>query len=197
MIAKIPFNLEKYKQNIDIDEVQGEIGYSTLERNSCRPSFDVCGIWGGYTGEGSKTVLPSKAYAKVSCRLVANQNHETISQLFIDYMHQLAPKSVRLKVTPMHGGQGYVCPIDLPAYKAAEKGFEKAFGQKPLAVRRGGSIPIISTFEQVLGVKTILMGFGLESNAIHSPNENFDLTIFRQGIEAVVEFYREYGKQID
>ena len=197
MIAKIPFNLEKYKQNIDIDEVQGEIGYSTLERNSCRPSFDVCGIWGGYTGEGSKTVLPSKAYAKVSCRLVANQNHETISQLFIDYMHQLAPKSVRLKVTPMHGGQGYVCPIDLPAYKAAEKGFEKAFGQKPLAVRRGGSIPIISTFEQVLGIKTILMGFGLESNAIHSPNENFDLTIFRQGIEAVVEFYREYGKQID
>ena len=197
MIAKIPFNLEKYKQNIDIDEVQGEIGYSTLERNSCRPSFDVCGIWGGYTGEGSKTVLPSKAYAKVSCRLVANQNHETISQLFIDYMHQLAPKSVRLKVTPMHGGQGYVCPIDLPAYKAAEKGFEKAFGQKPLAVRRGGSIPIISTFEHVLGVKTILMGFGLESNAIHSPNENFDLTIFRQGIEAVVEFYREYGKQID
>ncbi len=197
MIAQIPFNLEKYKQNIDIDEVQGEIGYSTLERNSCRPSFDVCGIWGGYTGEGSKTVLPSKAYAKVSCRLVANQNHETISQLFIDYMHQLAPKSVRLKVTPMHGGQGYVCPIDLPAYKAAEKGFEKAFGQKPLAVRRGGSIPIISTFEQVLGVKTILMGFGLESNAIHSPNENFDLTIFRQGIEAVVEFYREYGKQID
>ena len=197
MIAKIPFNLEKYKQNIDIDEVQGEIGYSTLERNSCRPSFDVCGIWGGYTGEGSKTVLPSKAYAKVSCRLVANQNHETISQLFIDYMHQLAPKSVRVKVTPMHGGQGYVCPIDLPAYKAAEKGFEKAFGQKPLAVRRGGSIPIISTFEQVLGIKTILMGFGLESNAIHSPNENFDLTIFRQGIEAVVEFYREYGKQFD
>ena len=197
MIAKIPFNLEKYKQNIDIDEVQGEIGYSTLERNSCRPSFDVCGIWGGYTGEGSKTVLPSKAYAKVSCRLVANQNHETISQLFIDYMHQLEPKSVRIKVTPMHGGQGYVCPIDLPAYKAAEKGFEKAFGQKPLAVRRGGSIPIISTFEQVLGIKTILMGFGLESNAIHSPNENFDLTIFRQGIEAVVEFYREYGKQID
>ena len=197
MIAKIPFNLDKYKQNIDINEVQGEIGYSTLERNSCRPSFDVCGIWGGYTGEGSKTVLPSKAYAKVSCRLVANQNHETISQLFIDYMHQLAPKSVRLKVTPMHGGQGYVCPINLPAYEAAEKGFEKAFGQKPLAVRRGGSIPIISTFEQVLGVKTILMGFGLESNAIHSPNENFDLTIFRQGIEAVVEFYREYGKQID
>lgn len=193
MIAKIPFNLENYKKSIDVDDVQGEIGYSTLERNSCRPAFDICGIWGGYTGEGSKTVLPSKAFAKVSCRLVANQNHETISKLFVDYMHQLAPKSVRVKVTPMHGGQGYVCPIDLPAYQAAEHGFEKAFGKKPLAVRRGGSIPIISTFEQVLGLKTILMGFGLESNAIHSPNENFDLTIFRKGIEAVVEFYREYS----
>lgn len=193
MIAKIPFNLENYKKSIDVDDVQGEIGYSTLERNSCRPAFDICGIWGGYTGEGSKTVLPSKAFAKVSCRLVANQNHETISKLFVDYMHQLAPKSVRVKVTPMHGGQGYVCPIDLPAYRAAEHGFEKAFGKKPLAVRRGGSIPIISTFEQVLGLKTILMGFGLESNAIHSPNENFDLTIFRKGIEAVVEFYREYS----
>ena len=194
MIAKIPFNLENYKKSIDVDDVQGEIGYSTLERNSCRPAFDICGIWGGYTGEGSKTVLPSKAFAKVSCRLVANQNHETISKLFVDYMHQLAPKSVRVKVTPMHGGQGYICPIDLPAYQAAEHGFEKAFGKKPLAVRRGGSIPIISTFEQVLGLKTILMGFGLESNAIHSPNENFDVTIFRKGIEAVVEFYREYGK---
>jgi len=193
MIAKIPFDLGKYMQNIGVDAVQGEIGYSTLERNSCRPSFDICGIWGGYTGEGSKTVLPSKAYAKVSCRLVANQNHETISQLFIDYMHQIAPKSVRLKITPMHGGQGYVCPIDLPAYKAAEKGFEKAFGKKPLAVRRGGSIPIISTFEQILGIKTILMGFGLESNAIHSPNENFDLDMFRKGIVAVVEFYKNYG----
>ncbi len=193
MIAKIPFNLENYKKSIDVDDVQGEIGYSTLERNSCRPAFDICGIWGGYTGEGSKTVLPSKAFAKVSCRLVANQNHETISKLFVDYMHQLAPNSVRVKVTPMHGGQGYVCPIDLPAYQAAEHGFEKAFGKKPLAVRRGGSIPIISTFEQVLGLKTILMGFGLESNAIHSPNENFDLTIFRKGIEAVVEFYREYS----
>ena len=194
MIAKIPFNLENYKKSIDVDDVQGEIGYSTLERNSCRPAFDICGIWGGYTGEGSKTVLPSKAFAKVSCRLVANQNHELISKLFVDYMHQLAPKSVRVKVTPMHGGQGYICPIDLPAYQAAEHGFEKAFGKKPLAVRRGGSIPIISTFEQVLGLKTILMGFGLESNAIHSPNENFDVTIFRKGIEAVVEFYREYGK---
>jgi acetylornithine deacetylase/succinyl-diaminopimelate desuccinylase-like protein len=192
MIASIPFNEEKYKSAIGVKELSGEKGYSTLERNSCRPSFDVCGIWGGYTGEGSKTVLPSKATAKVSCRLVPNQDHHKISQLFIDYIERIAPRSIQVKVTPMHGGQGYVCPISLPAYQAAEKGFEKAFGKKPLAVRRGGSIPIISTFEKVLGIKTILMGFGLESNAIHSPNENFPLDLFRKGIEAVVEFHINY-----
>lgn len=192
MIASIPFNEERYKKAIDVDELFGEKGYSTLERNSCRPSFDVCGIWGGYTGEGAKTVLPSKAYAKVSCRLVANQDHHKISEMFANYIQSIAPKSVKVKVTPMHGGQGYVCPIDLPAYKAAEKGFEKAFGKKPLAVRRGGSIPIIATFEQILGIKTILMGFGLESNAIHSPNENIPLDIIRKGIEAVVEFHKNY-----
>ncbi len=191
MIAQIPFDEAKYKAAIDVEELQGEKGYSTLERNSCRPSFDICGIWGGYTGEGSKTVLPSKAYAKVSCRLVAHQNHEEISQLFVDYIQSIAPKSVKVKVTPMHGGEGYVCPIDLPAYKAAEAGFAKAFGKQPLAVRRGGSIPIISDFEQVLGIKTVLMGFGLESDAIHSPNENFSLDIFRKGIEAIVEFHRQ------
>lgn len=192
MIAHIPFDEEKYKKAIDVKALFGEKGYSTLERNSCRPSFDVCGIWGGYTGEGSKTVLPSKAYAKISCRLVPHQDHHKISQLFADYIVSIAPDTVRVKVTPMHGGQGYVCPITLPAYQAAEKGFEKAFGKKPLAVRRGGSIPIISTFEQVLGVKTVLMGFGLESNAIHSPNENIPLDIFRKGIEAVTEFYLNY-----
>lgn len=192
MIAYIPFDEEKYKAAIGVKELFGEKGYSTLERNSCRPSFDVCGIWGGYTGEGSKTVLPSKAYAKVSCRLVPHQDHHKISQLFADYIQSIAPATVQIKVTPMHGGQGYVCPITLPAYQAAEKGFEKAFGQKPLAVRRGGSIPIISTFEQVLGIKTILMGFGLESNAIHSPNENMPLDILRKGIEAVVEFHLNY-----
>lgn len=190
MIAAIPFSQEEYNKAIGVRAVEGEKGYSTLERNSCRPSFDICGIWGGYTGEGSKTVLPSKAYAKVSCRLVANQDHEEISKAFCDYMQQLAPDSVTVKVTPMHGGQGYLCPIDLPEYKAAEAGFEKAFGKKPIAARRGGSIPIISTFEQVLGVKTILMGFGLEQNAIHSPNESFDIEVFRKGIEAVIEFYR-------
>ena len=192
MIAHIPFDEEKYKAAIGVKELFGEKGYSTLERNSFRPSFDVCGIWGGYTGEGSKTVLPSKAYAKVSCRLVPHQDHHKISQLFADYIQSIAPATVQVKVTPMHGGQGYVCPITLPAYQAAEKGFEKAFGRKPLAVRRGGSIPIISTFEQVLGIKTVLMGFGLESNAIHSPNENMPLDILRKGIEAVVEFHLNY-----
>ncbi|MCF0235117.1 MAG: dipeptidase [Bacteroidaceae bacterium] len=192
MIASIPFDVEAYKRSIDVDEVRGEKGYSTIERNACRPAFDICGIWSGYQGEGAKTVLPSKAYAKVSTRLVPHQKHERIQQLFVDYIQQLAPDYVRVKVTPLHGGEGYVCPITLPAYKAAERGFEEAFGRRPLAVRRGGSIPIISDFEQVLGVKTVLMGFGLERNAIHSPNENFDLDIFRKGIAAVVGFHQYY-----
>ncbi|MDL2248037.1 dipeptidase [Bacteroides sp. OttesenSCG-928-J23] len=194
MLASIPFDEEKYKSAIAVKELAGEKGYSTLERNSCRPSFDVCGIWGGYTGEGSKTVLPSKAFAKVSCRLVPHQDHNKISRLFADYIMSIAPNTVTVEVKPMHGGDGYVCPITLPAYQAAEKGFEVAFGKKPLAVRRGGSIPIISTFEKVLDTKTILMGFGLESDAIHSPNENFSLDIFRKGIEAVVEFHLAYAE---
>ena len=193
MIASIPFDEEKYKRAIGVQALAGEVGYSTLERNSCRPSFDVCGIWGGYIGEGAKTVLPSKAYAKVSCRLVPYQDHEKIARLFADYLTRVAPPTVSVKVTSLHGGQGYVCPIDHPAYRAAEQGFEKAFGQKPLAVRRGGSIPIIATFEQVLGVKTILMGFGLESNAIHSPDENMPLDMLRKGIEAVVAFHQAYS----
>lgn len=192
MIAQIPFDEAKYRQAIDVDALFGEKGYSTLERNSCRPSFDICGIWGGYIGEGSKTVLPSKAYAKVSCRLVPHQDHEKISQMFEDYMNRVAPDYVRVKVTPSHGGQGYVCPIDMPAYQAAETAVGIAFEKKPLAVRRGGSIPIISTFEQILGIKTVLMGFGLEQNAIHSPNESQRLDIFLKGIESVAEFYRLY-----
>lgn len=191
MIARIPFDEAAYKQAIGVEELRGEAGYSTLERNSCRPSFDICGIWGGYTGEGAKTVLPSKAYAKVSCRLVPHQQHERISELFARHLERIAPKCVSVKVTPLHGGEGYVCPITHPAYRAAEAGFAKAFGRQPLAVRRGGSIPIISDFERQLGVKTILMGFGLESDAIHSPNENFRLDIMRRGIEAVVEFYEQ------
>ena len=192
MLAKVPFDEEKYKKAIDVEELFGEKGYSTLERNSCRPSFDVCGIWGGYTGEGAKTVLPSKAYAKLSCRLVPNQDSEKISKLFIDYITSVAPGYVKINVTHHHGGQAYGCPIDLPAYKAAEKGFYKAFGKQPLAVRRGGSIPIIPTFEKVLGIKSVLMGFGLERNAIHSPNESFSIEMFYAGIEAVAEFYREF-----
>ena len=193
MIAHIPFDETRYKQAISVEELRGERGYSTIERNACRPSFDVCGIWGGHTGEGAKTVLPSKAYAKVSTRLVPHQQHERISQLFINYIESIAPKCVKVKVTPMHGGEGYVCPINLPAYKAAEAGFTAAFGKRPLAVRRGGSIPIISDFERELGVKTILMGFGLESNAIHSPNENMPLDMIRRGIEAVVTFHLNYN----
>lgn len=193
MIASIPFDEKKYMEAIGVKALKGEKGYSTLERNSCRPSFDVCGIWGGYTGEGSKTVLPSKAYAKVSCRLVPHQDHEKISRLFAEHIMSIAPEWISVRVTPMHGGEGYVCPIDHPAYRAAEKGFTQAFGKKPLAVRRGGSIPIISDFERILGIKTILMGFGLESDAIHSPNENFPLDIFRKGIEAVTVFHQEYS----
>ena len=195
MIAKVPFSEEAYCKAIDVDAVWGEEGYSTLERNSCRPSFDVCGIWGGYTGEGSKTVLPSKAYAKVSCRLVASQDHHKISQAFIDYIKSIAPKHIRVEVRPMHGGEAYLCPIDLPAYKAAEEAISKSWGVRPLAVRRGGSIPIIAVFERVLGLKTVLMGFGLESNAIHSPNENMSVDIFRKGVEAVAEFYGLYPER--
>ena len=191
MLEQIPFDEERYKASIGVKALKGEKGYTTIERNSCRPSFDVCGIWGGYTGQGAKTVLPSKAYAKVSCRLVPHQSHEKISQMVADYLLSLAPDYVQVKVTPLHGGDGYVCPVNLPAYRAAEAGFAKAFGRKPLAVRRGGSIPIVNDFERILGAKTILMGFGLESNAIHSPNENFPLDMFRRGIEAVVEFHRQ------
>lgn len=192
LVASIPFDIEKYKQSLDVEELFGERGYNTIERTGFRPSFDVCGIWGGYTGDGAKTVIPSKAYAKLSCRLVPHQNHEKIAQLVVDYFNRVAPKTVKVNIQSLHGGEGYVCPIDLPAYQAAERGFEKAFGKRPLPVRRGGSIPIISTFERILGVKTVLMGFGLESNAIHSPNENMPLDLFKKGIEAVVNFHLEY-----
>jgi acetylornithine deacetylase/succinyl-diaminopimelate desuccinylase-like protein len=192
MLDSVPFDEEKYREALGVDELFGEKGCSTLERNSCRPSFDVCGIWGGYTGEGAKTVLPSKAYAKLSCRLVPRQDAGRISQLFADYIMNAAPRYVKVKITHSHGGQAYVCPVDIPAYRAAEKGFTVAFGKQPLAVRRGGSIPIIPTFEKTLGIKSVLMGFGLERNAIHSPNESFGIDMFYTGIEAVAEFYREF-----
>jgi len=177
LLAKVPFNEDAYKKAIDVIELSGEKGYSTTERTGIRPTFDVCGIWGGYTGEGSKTVLPSKAFAKISCRLVPNQNHEKIAILFKEHFESMAPKGVKVEVKIHHGGQGYVCPIDLPAYKAAEKAYIESFGKRPIPVRSGGSIPIISSFENILGIKSILMGFGLESDAIHSPNEKFPLFI--------------------
>ena len=192
MIAAAPFDEEAYKKQLGIDAVHGEEGFRTLERNSCRPSFDVCGIWGGYTGEGAKTVLPSKAYAKLSSRLVANQDHEKISQMFVDYFTRIAPPYIKVKVTALHGGEAYLCPLNLDAYRAAEEAYKRAFGKRPLAVRSGGSIPIIPAFERILGIKSVLMGFGLSTNAIHSPDENFPLDIYWKGIETVAEFYHCY-----
>lgn len=191
-MAKAPFNQDKYKKAIDVDELQGENGYTPSEHTGIRPSFDVCGIWGGYTGEGAKTVLPSKAFAKISTRLVPNQDNVKISQLFKNHFESIAPKSVKVKVTPLHGGQGYVCPVDTPAYLAADKAYSETFGKKPVPVRSGGSIPIISEFEQILGVKSVLMGFGLESDAIHSPNENYPLFNFFKGIETIPLFYKYF-----
>jgi acetylornithine deacetylase/succinyl-diaminopimelate desuccinylase-like protein len=189
-----PFNEEEYKKAIAVKALKGEKGYTTIERTGIRPTFDVCGIWGGYTGEGAKTVLPSKAYAKISCRLVPNQHHEKISKLFKEYFESIAPEYVTVEVTPLHGGQAYVCPIELPAYKAAEKAYLEVFGKLPIPVRSGGSIPIISTFEEILGIKSILMGFGLESDAIHSPNENYPLYNFYKGIETIPLFYKYFAE---
>lgn len=194
LLAKAPFDVEAYKKAIEVVELAGEKGYSPTENTGIRPSFDICGIWGGYTGEGAKTVLPSKAYAKVSTRLVPNQDNVKISKLFKEHFESIAPKSVKVKVTPLHGGQGYVCPIDLLAYKAAEKALIDTYGKRPVPVRSGGSIPIISSFEEILGIKSVLMGFGLESDAIHSPNENFPLEQFYNGIESLVSFYKHFAE---
>ncbi len=194
LIRQIPFDENEYKQNLGIKHVYGEKGFSTIERTGIRPTLDICGIWGGYTGEGSKTVLPSKAFAKLSARLVPNQEYEKIAALVEKYLIKIAPKHVKIKVSRLHGAESYVCPIDSAAYKAADKAYEKAFGIKPLPVRRGGSIGVVPVFEKVLGVKPVLMGFGLESNAIHSPNENFRIDLYEKGIETVVEFYRNYCK---
>jgi acetylornithine deacetylase/succinyl-diaminopimelate desuccinylase-like protein len=191
-MAKAPFDIDKYKKEIDVDELDGESGYSTIERTGIRPSLDVNGIWGGYTGEGAKTILPSKAYAKISMRLVPNQNSKKIDELFIKHFESIAPAGVRVKVKVLHGGEGYVSPVDHPAYRAASRAYEDTFGKKPIPFRSGGSIPIISLFEKVLGVKSILMGFGLESDAIHSPNENYPLWNFFKGIETIPLFYQHY-----
>lgn len=197
LMAQAPFNLEDYKKSLDIEEVHGEEGYTTIERTGIRPTLDVCGIWGGYTGEGSKTVLPSEAHAKVSMRLVPNQNSQKIAELFQKHFEAMAPKCVKVKVTPCHGGEAYVSPIDMPAYKAAEKAYETTFGKRPIPTRSGGSIPIIAGFEKILGVKSILMGFGLGSDAIHSPNENYKLEHFFKGIETIPYFYKFYGEMMN
>lgn len=193
-MGKAPFSIDEYKKHLDIDEVMGEKGFTTLERVSIRPTFDVNGIWGGYTGQGAKTVLPSKAYAKISMRLVPNQSSEKIMKLFEDYFVSIAPAGVRVKVSPHHGGEAAVTPTDSLAYKAAEKAMEKTFGKTPIPLRTGGSIPIVTMFERVLGLKTVLLGFGLDSDAIHSPNEKFGLFNYYKGIETIPYFYQYFAE---
>ena len=191
-MAKAPFSLEAYKKALDIEAVYGEAGYTTNERNSIRPTLDVNGIWGGYTGEGAKTVIASKAFAKISMRLVPHQEWEEITQLFKTHFESIAPKGVKVKVTPHHGGQGYVTPIDNIGYQAASRAYQESFGKKPIPQRSGGSIPIVALFEQELKSKTILMGFGLDSDAIHSPNEHFGVFNYLKGIETIPLFYKYF-----
>jgi len=193
-MAKAPFNLEEYQSDLSIKEVYGEDGFTTNERNSIRPTLDVNGIWGGYIGEGAKTVLPSKASAKISMRLVPNQKSTSITNLFENHFKKIAPNYVKVKVTPHHGGEGVVIPTDFPAYLAAKKAMETTFGKTPIPVRSGGSIPIVPMFEEVLGLKTILLGFGLDSDVIHSPNEHFGLFNFYKGIETIPCFYKNYAE---
>jgi acetylornithine deacetylase/succinyl-diaminopimelate desuccinylase-like protein len=193
-INKAPFDLGEYKKELSIDDVQGEKGYTTLERTGIRPTLDVNGMWGGYTGEGAKTVLPSKAYAKISMRLVPNQDNEEITNLFTRHFQSLAPKSVKVKVTALHGGQPAVTPTDSNAFKAASKAFEEVWGKTPIPTRDGGSIPIVALFKKELGLDTVLMGFGLDSDAIHSPNEHYGVKNFLLGIETIVAFYQHFAK---
>ncbi|MUP44656.1 dipeptidase [Gramella sp. BOM4] len=191
-MAEAPFDLEEYKEKLDIDDVYGEKGYSTLERGSIRPTLDVNGMWGGYIGEGAKTVLPSKAYAKISMRLVPDQDWKEITELFKKHFESIAPDAVRVKVKPHHGGFPYVTPIDTIGYQAASKAYEETFGKTPIPQRSGGSIPIVSLFEKELESKIILMGFGLDTDAIHSPNENFGVWNYLKGIETIPWFYKYF-----
>ena len=189
-----PFDIERYKSNIDIAEVEGEAGFSTMERTGVRPSLDVNGIWGGYIEEGTKTIIPAKASAKISMRLVPNQDYVKIGELFEKHFRAIAPASVKVKVEALHGGAPYVTPTDMPAYRAAEKAVEDVFGKKPLPFYSGGSIPIISGFEKILGIKSVLMGFGLDIDAIHSPNESYGVENFYKGIQTIVKFYDYFAK---
>ena len=193
-MAEAPFDLKEYKEKLNIEDVHGEKGYSTLERASIRPTLDVNGIWGGYTGEGAKTVLPSKAYAKISMRLVSDQDWKEISALFKDHFEKIAPKSVKVKVNTHHGGQAYVTPIDTLEYQAANDAYKEAFGKEPIPQHSGGSIPIVALFEKELQSKTILMGFGLDTDAIHSPNEHFGIWNYLKGIETIPLFYKHFTK---
>lgn len=193
-MAKAPFSLDEYKKHLDIEDVKGEEGFSTNERISIRPSLDVNGMWGGYIGEGAKTVLPSKAYAKISMRLVPNQNSDKITELFQKHFESIAPKSVKVKVTPHHGGNPVVTPTDTPAYKAAHLAMQETYGKAPIPKREGGSIPIVALFEEVLGLKSVLMGFGLNSDAIHSPNEHYGLFNYFKGIETIPLFFKHYAE---
>lgn len=193
-MAKAPFDLEAYKKALDIDAVYGEKGYTTPERYSIRPTLDVNGIWGGYTGEGAKTVIASKAYAKISMRLVPDQDPDEITELFSKHFKAIAPKGVKVKVSPHHGGFPYVTNMDSIGYQAAAKAYETTFDKTPIPERTGGSIPIVALFEQELGSKTILMGFGLDSDAIHSPNEHFGLWNYLKGIETIPYFFKYFAE---
>jgi acetylornithine deacetylase/succinyl-diaminopimelate desuccinylase-like protein len=196
-MAKAPFDVETFKKSINLSDIKGEAGYTTPERTSIRPTLDVNGIWGGYIGEGAKTVIASKAYAKISMRLVPHQSNEKITALFQKHFESIAPSSVKVKVTPHHGGEPVVTPTNSIAYKAASKAMETSFGKKPIPVRSGGSIPIVALFESILGLKTVLLGFGLDSDAIHSPNEHYGLFNYYKGIETIPLFHKyfaEYSK---
>jgi len=196
VLNSAPFNLENYKKDLDIEEVMGEANYTTLERTGIRPTFEVNGIWGGYIGEGAKTVLPSKAYAKISMRLIPNQKSAAITKLFTDHFLSIAPKGVKVKVTPHHGGEAAITPTDSIAFKAASKAIETTYGKPPIPTFGGGSIPIVALFEKELGIKTVLMGFGLDSDAIHSPNEHYGLLNYYKGIETIPYFYKFYAEMM-
>ena len=194
-LNKAPFNLTNYKTELGIEEIKGEKGFTTLERTGVRPTLDVNGIWGGYTGEGAKTVLPSKASAKISMRLVPNQRSTEITELFTKHFESIAPKYVKVKVTAHHGGEPAVTETGSPSYKAASKAFEEVFGKTPIPMRDGGSIPIVALFKKELGLDTVLMGFGFDTDAIHSPNEHFGVKNFMLGIETIVAFYKHFSKR--
>jgi acetylornithine deacetylase/succinyl-diaminopimelate desuccinylase-like protein len=194
-LNKAPFDLEAYKKDLGISDVQGEKGYTTIERTGIRPTLDCNGIWGGYTGEGSKTVLPSKAFAKISMRLVPNQSSEKITELFAAHFKRIAPASVKVEVRPHHGGEPVVTPTDSRAYIAASRAMQETYGKKPIPTRGGGSIPIVALFEKELQAKSVLMGFGLDSDALHSPNEHYGVFNYFQGIRTIPHFFRFYAEQ--